>query len=216
MNHLAASVDRVSFPCYVWGFCSPDLSHTEERPESLTTVNKSIVARRYASALFNLLDPANVEAARTALSDCSRLLHESTAFKHVLASPVFSFEEKRAVLDELNTRISAPAIMRDFFGQLLKKNRVGVLPEIAEAFGNIVDEQKQVQHVWVASAQDMTAKEQQELQAQLGSRLHRDVMVTFHTDPTLIAGLEIRIGSRVFDNTVRGKLANMRALLEKE
>ena len=178
-------------------------------------MNKSTVARRYASALFNLLDPSNVEAARRALSDFSRFIDQSTSFKHVLASPVFSLEEKQAVLDELNTRVGSPDIMREFFGQLLKKNRVGVLPEIAEAFGDLVDQQKKVQHVWVSAARDMSAKEQQELQAQLGTRLHREVKVTFHTDPKLIAGLEIRIGSRVFDNTVRGKLANMRALLEK-
>ena len=174
------------------------------------------MARRYASALFNLLDSSKVQAARSALSDCARLLQESTEFKHVLASPVFSIEEKSSVLKELNTRIEAPPILQDFFGQLLKKNRVGVLPEIAEAFGDIVDQQNNIQHVWVSSARDITNEEKQNLQAQLGSRLHRDIKVSFQTDPNLIAGLEIRIGSRVFDNTVRGKLSSMRALLEKE
>ena len=178
-------------------------------------MNKKTVARRYASALFNLLDSSNVEAARSALLDFSRFLIQSPAFKHVLASPVFSLEEKQGVLDELNTRVGSPAIMTEFFGQLLKKNRVGFLPEIAEAFGEIVDQQKQLQHVWVSSARDISAKEKKEIQAQLGSRLQRDVKISFHTDPNLIAGLEIRIGSRVFDNSVRGKLANMRALLEK-
>ena len=173
------------------------------------------MARRYASALFNLLDASNVEAARRALLDFSRFLHESPAFKHVLASPVFSHEEKRGVLDELNNKVGSPAIMTEFFGQLLKKNRLGFLPEIAEAFGEIVDQRKHLQHVWVSSARDISAKEQKEIQTQLGSRLQRDVKISFHTDPNLIAGLEIRIGSKVFDNSVRGKLTNMRALLEK-
>ena len=178
-------------------------------------MNKRTVARRYASALFNLLDAPDLESARSALMDFSRFLNQSTAFKHVLASPVFSFEEKQAVLNELNTRVGSPAIMRDFWGQVLKKNRVGFLPEIAEAFGEIVDREKRLQHVWVSSAKDLSTKEQQEIQGHLGSGLHRDVKVTFQTVPNLIAGLEIRIGSRVFDSTVRGKLTNMRALLEK-
>lgn len=178
-------------------------------------MNKKTVARRYASALFNLLDASNVETARSALLDFSSFLHQSPAFKHVLASPVFSLEEKQGVLDELNKKVGSPPIMKEFLGQLLKKNRVGFLPEIAEAFGEIVDQQKQLQHVWVSSARDMSANEKKEIQAQLGSRLQRDVKISFHTDPNLIAGLEIRIGSRVFDNSVRGKLANMRALLEK-
>ena len=178
-------------------------------------MNKKTVARRYASALFNLLDASKVEAARSALLDFSRFLHQSPSFIHVLASPVFSLEEKQGVLDELNTRIGSPAIMKGFLGQLLKKNRVGFLPEIAEAFGEIVDKQKQLQHVWISSARDISAKEKKEIQAHLGTRLQRDVKVSFQTDPNLIAGLEIRIGSRVIDNSVRGKLANMRALLEK-
>ena len=105
--------------------------------------------------------------------------------------------------------------MTEFFRQLLKKNRVGFIAEIAEAFGEIVDEQKKLQHVWVSSARDMSSQEKQEIQAELGSKLKRDVEISFQTDPNLIGGLEIRIGSRVFDNSVRGKLTNMRALLEK-
>ncbi len=155
-------------------------------------MNKKTVARRYALALFNLLDTSNVEAARSALLDFSRFLNQSPAFKHLLASPVFSFEEKQGVLDELNMRVGSPAIMRAFLGQLLKKSRVGFLPEIAEAFGEIVDQQKRLQHVWVSSARDMSANEKKEIQAQLGSRLQRDVKVSFHTDPNLIAGLEGR------------------------
>ena len=178
-------------------------------------MNKKTVARRYASALFNLLDASNIEAARRSLQDFARFLHQSPAFKHVLASPVFSFEEKQGVLDELNTKAGSPSIMTEFMAQLLKKNRVGYLPEIAEAFGEIVDQRKHLQNVLVASARDISAKEQKEIETQLGQRLKRDVKVSFQTDPNLIAGLEIRIGSRVFDNSVRGKLANMRALLEK-
>ena len=178
-------------------------------------MNKSTVARRYATALFNLLDPPSIEASRNNLLGFSDLLNQSSDFKHVLASPVFTLEEKKTVLNDLSDRMGSPAVMRDFLGQLLKKNRVGLLPEIAEAFNDLADQHKGVHHVWVSSAKDMSPSEQQQLQAQLGNRLHRDVKMTFQTDPSLVAGLKIRIGSRVYDNTVRGKLAGMRALLAK-
>ena len=84
---------------------------------------------------------------------------------------------------------------------------MGLLPEIAEAFNDLADQHKGVHHVWVSSAKDMSPAEQQQLQAQLGSRLHRDVKMTFQTDPSLVAGLKIRIGSRVFDNTVQRKIS---------
>ena len=96
--------------------------------------------------------------------DFSRFLNESPAFKHVLASPVFSHEEKQGVLAELNKKVGSPPIMTEFFEQLLKKNRLGFLPEIAEAFGEIIDQRKHLQHVWVSSARDISAKEQKEIQ----------------------------------------------------
>ena len=165
--------------------------------------------------MFNLLDASKVESARDGLLEISQLLHHSTDFKHVLASPVFSLEEKQGVLSKLIQKVESPAILTEFFGQLFKKNRIGFLPEIAEAFEEIVEERRNIQHVWVSSARDISEKEKNEIQTQLGSQLKQDVKVSFETNSNLIAGMEIRIGSRVFDNSVRGKLINMRALLEK-
>ena len=178
-------------------------------------MNKSAVARRYATALFNLLEPLSVERARDGLRTLSHLLTESSSLKHVLASPVFVFEEKRAVLNELSERSESPPVMKGFLDQLLKKNRVTILPEISHAFSELADQRKGIQQVWVSSGQPLGTMEQQDMQTQLRSHLHKDVEVTFRTDPNLVAGVQIQIGSQVFDNTVRGRLTKMRALLVK-
>jgi F-type H+-transporting ATPase subunit delta len=178
-------------------------------------VDKNTVARRYATALSNLLDSSDVEVARNGLQTFSRLLNESPSLKHVLASPVFTVDEKSSILNELSERTKSPPVMKDFLGQLLKKNRLALLPEIAEAFSVLADQRKGIQHVWVSSAQALSTGEQQQLQSTLATNLQREVNVTFQTDPTLIAGILVRIGSRVFDSTIRGRLMNMRSLLSK-
>ncbi|MCA9472864.1 MAG: ATP synthase F1 subunit delta [Nitrospirales bacterium] len=178
-------------------------------------MNKSSVARRYASALFNLLEEQHVPVVRDSLNAIARALESSQSFKHAIASPVFTFEEKNAILKELCDRTGAPPVMKQFFTQLLKKNRGVILPEIAEAFSNLADEKKGVQHIWVASAKDLTHAEQQQLETELSQKLNRAVKLEVETVPTLIAGLQIRIGSLVFDNTIRGKLDNMRTRLAK-
>lgn len=178
-------------------------------------MNKSTIGRRYASALFQLLDESGIESARNALGAIAQGLADTPALKHVLASPVFKFEEKQNVLDELSRRAQAPSVLREFFTQLLKKNRAMLLPEISEAFGDLADKLKGVQKVSVTSAKELGPDERETITSQLGQALHHDVGVTFEVNPRLIAGLLITIGSRVFDNTVLGRLSSLQAQLTK-
>ena len=178
-------------------------------------MNKSTIGRRYASALFQLLDESGIESVRNALEGIGNGLTSTPALKHVLASPVFKFEEKQAVLDELSQQAQAPAVIRDFFTQLLKKNRAILLPEIAEAFADLADQHKGIQKVSVTSATELGINEQQHIQSQLSQTLKRDVGVTFEVNPKLMAGLQIKIGSLVFDNTVLGRLTSLQAQLTK-
>ncbi len=178
-------------------------------------MNKSSVARRYASALFNLLDEQGVPLVCESLNVFSHSLKTSQSFKHAIASPVFTFEEKKSLLQDICDRTGSPAVLKQFCEQLLKKNRASLLPEIAEAFNNLADEKQGLQHVWIASANELSPSEQQQLQTDLSNKLKRSVKIKFDIDSSLIAGLQIRIGSQVFDNTVRGKLDNMRSRLAK-
>ena len=178
-------------------------------------MNKSTIGRRYASALFQLLDPSGIEPARSALSALQQGLENTPALKHVLASPVFKLEEKQAVLNELSQRMQAPPVMRDFLSQLLQKNRAILLPEISEAFAELADQQKGIQQVWVGSAQPLDLAEKEKIKNTLTQSLHHEVEVAFEVDPHLMAGLKIKIGSRVFDNTVLGRLTGMHDQLMK-
>ncbi len=178
-------------------------------------MNKSTIGRRYASALFQLLDPSGIEPARSALRALQQGLEDIPALKHVLASPVFKFEEKQAVLNELSQRMQAPPVMSDFLTQLLQKNRAILLPEISEAFAELADQQKGIQQVWVGSAKPLASAEKEQIKNRLTQSLHHGVEVAFEVDPHLIAGLKIKIGSRVFDNTVLGRLTGMHDQLMK-
>lgn len=177
---------------------------------------KTAVARRYAQALFELLEPAHIEATRGTLNSLSQALKGSEALRHVIASPAFGVEDKIAVLTELGGRLGCPAAGKAFLAQLVKKNRVGFLPEIAEAFGRFVDESKGTQHVLVSSASTLPAAEQDRIRTRLRDTLKRDVDVTFRTDAGQLAGLQIHIGSMVVDSTVRGRLNSLRTTLTRD
>jgi F-type H+-transporting ATPase subunit delta len=142
-------------------------------------------------------------------------LEDTPALKHVLASPVFKYEEKQAVLEEICLRMQAPPLMRDFLNQLLKNNRAVLLPEISQAFSDLADEQNGIQQVHVISAKTLDATEQAQVTQELTSSLGHAVDVVFEVQPALISGLKIHIGSQVFDNTVLGRLTSMQDQLTK-
>jgi F-type H+-transporting ATPase subunit delta len=179
-------------------------------------VIKTAVARRYAKALFELLDQSNIEATRGALNGLGQAIKDSASLRHVVASPAFGVEEKIAVLTELGDRLGCPPVGKAFLGQLVKKHRVRFLPDIAEAFAQLVDQSKGTQQVIVSSAKALPQAEQDHMKARLRERLKREVDVTFQTDAAHLAGLRIQIGSRVVDSTVRGRLAALQALLTRE
>ena len=179
-------------------------------------MSKTAVARRYAQALFELLDQSNIEATRGTLNGLGQAMKDSASLRHVVASPAFDIEAKIAVLTELSSRFHCPPEGKSFLGQLVRKNRVGFLPEIAEAFAKLVDESKGTQQVIVSSATVLPPAEQSRITARLRDTLKRDVEVTFHTDAGHLAGIRIQIGSTVVDSTVQGRLKDVQSLLTRE
>lgn len=177
---------------------------------------KTAVARRYAQALFDLLDQPDIEATRETLNGLGQALHDSPALRHVVASPAYGMDDKITVLTALAGRLGCPSVCKTFIGQLVKKNRVAFLPEIAEAFGKLVDQSKGTQPVTVSSASPLPPQEQDRIRVRLRATLQRDVEVTFHTDASHLAGLQIHLGNTVVDSTVRGRLRAMQSLLTKE
>lgn len=179
-------------------------------------VIKTAVARRYAQALFELLDASTIERTREALTGLGQAIKDSVALRHVLASPSFGADDKIAVLAELGARLGCPPVGNAFLAQLVKKNRVAFLPEIAEVFAKLADASKGVQQITVSSATAISPGEQNRIRNRLREMLKRQVDVTFHIDASHLAGVQIHLGSTVVDSTVRGRLLAMQNLLTKE
>lgn len=143
-------------------------------------------------------------------------MKESSELRYVTASPAFSAEEKISVLTELSGRFGCPPEGKAFLEQVVRKNRIRFLPEIAEAFGKLVDQSKGVQQVSVSSATELSRAERDRIHMRLRDALKRDVVVTFHTDTNLLAGVRIQVGNMVVDGTVRGRLNDIQAVLTRE
>ncbi len=173
------------------------------------------IARRYAHAFFCLLHRDDFVAAQEGLQALSHALKNSAALKHGLASPAVALEEKLNVITALCERTGGPPVMGRFCKQLLKNNRMGFLPDIAEAFKSLLARQRGTQHIAVVSAQPIDDGMKQDLLGRLRTTLNSEVEVSFQSNPSLLSGLQICIGSKVYDSTVKGQLNRMRAQLAK-
>jgi F-type H+-transporting ATPase subunit delta len=174
------------------------------------------VTRRYAKALLDLVDDASAEATRSTLESLGRLLATIPALKHLLGSPAFALDEKLAVLSSLATRLNAPPVLNRFLAHLITRNRITLLPEIAESFASLLDQLKGRRKVQISSAKQLSGEEQSHLRAKLATILKRNVDVDFASNPGLLAGVQIRIDSTVYDSTARSRLLAIQSLLTKE
>jgi F-type H+-transporting ATPase subunit delta len=91
-----------------------------------------------------------------------------------------------------------------------------MLVEIEEAFSRLLDARQGIVQAAVASAAELTAKEREELGAALGKLTGEKVQMQFTTDAALIAGAVVRIGSTIYDGSVRTQLERMRARMISE
>ena len=204
--------------CYSASFfsCPPARETSQTNVCIGIEVRGSSVTRRYAKALFDLVDESTAEAARAALLRLTETIASTAPLKHLLASPAFSIDEKSTVLSLLCERLGAPPILNRFLGQVMKRNRIAQLGEIAESFDALVDEAKGRRKIDVRSAQPLGQEHQGQVRTRLTQLLRHDVDVEFSTEPSLLSGLQIRIGSMVYDSTVRSRLTAMQSFLTKE
>jgi F-type H+-transporting ATPase subunit delta len=174
----------------------------------------SSVARRYAKALFELAREGKIiEPVRSGLEGLSGALSRNADLSEACLNPMFSREEHWTVLKDVMARQKAPDLVVRFVELLVLKHRMGHLQDIVRHFGELVDREAGRETVRVRTPRPMEEKAASALRAKLEDSLGRKVALEVREDPSLISGIAVQIGSRVFDGTVRGKLAEMRRIL---
>lgn len=175
------------------------------------------VATRYARALADsVLDPKNQidpQGALAELRSFSGMLAESPELKNVLLSPAVTPARKRAVLDRFAQSVPFSRIVRNFFFVLVDHRRIDLVDEITEAFASVLDERMGVVQADVRSATPLSDGRQQELQVELSRLAGKQVRGAFSVDSSLIGGVVARIGSTVYDGSVRTQLESLRERL---
>lgn len=159
----------------------------------------TLLANRYARALVRVsLRKEGLEE----LKNFSVLLAQTPLLAVSLANPGIPFTNKKALVEKL---VSAPVIQRLVL-HLVSRNRLRMLPEIIRRSQELLDAEAGVARAVVRTASPLTAGQKQELAESLKGLVDRGVLIEEVPDSNLLAGMIIRIGDTIIDNSLQGQL----------
>lgn len=175
------------------------------------------ISNRYAQALADAvftdgsgMDPRQ---ASTELHTFEETVRSVPELKTVLLSPAVATARKRAVVERLAASLPLSRLVRNFLFVLLDRRRSDLLTEIAPAYDAAVDERLGLVRAEVTSAAPLSQAQVSELENALSQVAGRKVRAEYEVDPSLIGGVIARIGSTVYDGSVRSQLQAMRQTL---
>ena len=160
-------------------------------------------ARRYAEALLALSpNDRAVAEHRTSLEKLAPAFDRSTIAG--LRDPSVPMKQRT---EALNAALAGePAAIRSLGTLLLETDRIALVPQIALAFGDLVDRREGVAKARITTAVPLKDGEQRTLVTRLERESGRKLRATFAVDPTLIGGAKVQIGDHLIDSSVRAKL----------
>lgn len=167
----------------------------------------SVVAKRYAKALMNLAAKDDqVEAVSAALDDFAETLAESALLTAFLAEPKVTQSAKEAVVADVLGQIKAPALVETFLRFLTYKRRIALTSAIREVFHELADARMGRANADVTVAAALTDKQADDLRARLETLSGKQVQLRIRIDPSILGGIVARIGSTVWDGSIRHQL----------
>jgi F-type H+-transporting ATPase subunit delta len=177
----------------------------------------SAVVNRYANALADvILSPASEVQGPQAIEQLRSFdaaVQGSSDLRLVLASPSVPVARKRAVIKDIAGRLEMSRVVMNFVLVLSDHRRSGALGQMLDAFEERLDERLGFVRAHVKSAVDLNAGQQEQLSGELSKLAGAPVKMRFAIEPDLIGGVTAKIGSRVYDGSVRGQLAELRKRL---
>jgi F-type H+-transporting ATPase subunit delta len=174
------------------------------------------VARRYASALFELaLEENALDDVARDMETVGSLIDESADFRRLIESPVFGVDEQTRAVDAVFGNLEIGALATKFVKVAARNRRLFALPGIVKAFATLVAAHRGEVVAEVTSAEPLSDTHETALAEALSEASGKTVKLRKRVDPALIGGLVVRLGSRMIDTSLRTKLDGLRTAMKE-
>lgn len=169
------------------------------------------VARRYAAALVDVVSKTNeTDSVKMELVTWEQIINSNADLQTAFRNPAISHADKERVLDNLIAKTQPTKTTANFLRVLLRNDRLTEIKEINERFAGVLEERSGVVSAQITSARLLSENEKTELRTNLEKLTGKRINLNFATDESLIGGVVTRLGSTVYDGSVRTQLEELK------
>ena len=177
----------------------------------------SAVVERYAAALAEVaLERKLAGKVRSDLGAFVEVFLSSADLRNALGTPVVSNDVKHKVIHEVTAKMGVDVAVQNFLYLIVDHRRTEILHEIPAALQQQLNMRMGIAEADVSSARELSGAEKQQLTAMLERRTGKKIEASFREDKTLLGGAVVRVGSTIYDGSVREQLNRLRERLEAE
>ena len=172
-------------------------------------MNVSTVGKRYAIALFQIAKEKQLlDQMESELRVVKEVVNKNPGLLTVLKSPKLSKAEKKQLLGKAFSGLN-PYLLNTMM-LLVDRHRQGLLSEVADEFIAIANDEKGIAQATVTSVRFLTDEEGLALSNAFAAKVgKKSLEIKNIEDSNLLGGLKVRIGNRIFDGSLRGKLERL-------
>jgi len=177
--------------------------------------NPTGLSDRYALALLSLaddrraVDPGLLDRIAADIERLARLTAEDAGFRAFIADPRLDAAQQKAGAFAVLERIGTGPEVRNLVGVLIMNRRLGILPQVCAGFGAKLAARRGVETAQVVSAIPLTDTQRAALVARLTESGFSNLRLSERVDPSILGGLIVRIGSRLYDSSIKSKLQRL-------
>ncbi len=169
------------------------------------------VARRYALALADVvIKTKETDSVKTELKSWEQLINANSDLQNAFRNPAISHANKEKVLESLIAKTKPTKTTANFLRVLLRNSRLTEIGEINEKFSSVLEERSGVVSAQIISARPLAENVKAEMKSNLEKMAGKTVNLSFETDETLIGGVVTRLGSTVYDSSVKTQLEELK------
>ena len=167
---------------------------------------------RYASAFLDVVVSAKLDTAAIDVqwNDFLATWNASPELRDFFSNPSVAAIQKVSILDKLNAKLGLMKELRNLVAVLINNNRIANVAEVATTYRRLLKESQGIRAAEIVTSRELGAAERDELLAEVAKLAGGKVDAKFKQDPAILGGTVVRVGSTVYDGSLRGRLERLR------